>query len=404
MALQVVHSPEDTPETLTKSVFLVGPSPREASHPNWRPQAVEALAKAGYDGTVFLPVPRDGKWPQNYLDQVQWEQRHLNLADVVAVWCPRDLEKLPAFTTNVEFGELLTSGKMIYGRPDGAPKTRYLDARYQQLNRGLKPPQDRPCNSLDQLARQCVERIGEGSKRQAGERFVPLNVWRSRQFQAWYADLVAAGNRLDGASVLWTFHIPQANNFLLCYSIRVKVWVAAEKRHKENEYVLSRTDISSVCAFARDQGSHEMLDTKIVLVKEFRSPARTGDGFLHELPGGSSFKASVEDATQVAADELRTETGIDIPAKRFRAVTDRQLAGTFGSHKAFLFAVELTGQEIAAAERQEREGKSFGDRTETELTYIEVRTLRQILAEKLLDYATVGMIMQACLGEWTKRD
>ena len=62
-------------------------------------------------------------------------------------------------------------------------------------------------------------------------------------FQVWYRDLVAAGNRLDDAEVLWTFHIPQANNVVFCFAVRVKVWVTTEKRHKENEFIVSRADI-----------------------------------------------------------------------------------------------------------------------------------------------------------------
>ena len=223
MPLQVVHSPEETPEVLNKSVFLAGPSPRTAAHPNWRPQAVEAFEAAGYDGTLFLPIPRGGQWPDQYCDQVAWERRHIDLADVVAVWCPRDLEKLPAFTTNVEFGEALASGKLVYGRPDGAAKNQYLDERYEEVNGRQRPPFNKPCRSLPSLAEQCIARIGDGAERRAGERFVPLAVWRSRPFQAWHRDLVAAGNRLDGCRVLWTFHIPEAENFLLCFAIQVKV-------------------------------------------------------------------------------------------------------------------------------------------------------------------------------------
>ena len=39
---------------------------------------------------------------------------------------PRDLKMLPGFTSNVEFGEWMKSGKVILGYPEGAPKMRYL--------------------------------------------------------------------------------------------------------------------------------------------------------------------------------------------------------------------------------------------------------------------------------------
>jgi 8-oxo-dGTP pyrophosphatase MutT (NUDIX family) len=399
MLLQIIHSPEPTPDELTKSVFLAGPSPRRADDPNWRPAAVEALRQAGFDGTVFLPIPRDGKWPEDYSVQVEWERRHLALADVIALWCPRDLERLPGFTTNVEFGEWLHSGKLLYGRPEGAPSTRYLDARYSDVSRQLKPPFNAPCNSLEQLAQQCVDRLGEGAVRRGGERSVPLTVWRTPQFQAWYREVVAAGNRLDDAQVLWMFHIPQANNFLFCFALRVKVWVTAEERHKDNEFILSRSDISAICAYYPDPRSHELLDTKVVLIREFRSPARTADGYLHDLPGGSTFRPQ-ENPLQVASKELKEETGVEVPPDRFRSVAARQLAGTFGTHKGHLFAVELTADELRHMEELEQRGTSFGVAAETERTYVEVRTLRQVLKEELVDHASVGMIVQACLGRW----
>lgn len=399
MPIEIVHSPEPTPDVLTRSVFLAGPSPRTSEDPNWRPAAIEALRQTGFEGTVFLPIPRDGKWPENYLDQVEWEHRHLALADVVALWCPRDLEKLPGFTTNVEFGEWLHSGKMLYGRPEGAPSTRYLDARYSSFNQKQKPPFQIPAASLEDLAKQCVARLGDGASRRAGERFVPLAIWRTPQFQAWYQEVTAAGNRLDDVNVLWTFHIPQANNLLLCYALKVKVWVASENRHKENEFIVSRPDISAICAYSPDPQTHALLDTKVVLVREFRSPGRTKDGFLHDLPGGSSFKPK-EDPLVVASHELQEETGVEIPPARFRKIASRQLAGTFGTHKAHLFAVELKPAELQHMAMLEKRGESFGVAADTEKTYIEVRTIRDILQHELVDHACVGMIMQSCLSGW----
>ena len=38
---------------------------------------------------------------------------------------------MPAFTTNVEFGYWLHTGKVLYGRPDEAKKIKYLDWLYK---------------------------------------------------------------------------------------------------------------------------------------------------------------------------------------------------------------------------------------------------------------------------------
>jgi 8-oxo-dGTP pyrophosphatase MutT (NUDIX family) len=401
MALQVVHSPEELPETITSTVFLAGPSPRKEGDPNWRPEAIEALRRAGYRGTVLVPVPRNGEWPRDYNDQIAWESAHLAICDVILMWVPRDLEVLPGFTTNVEFGEWLHSGKLLYGRPPDSPKTGYLDARYRSVSSKQKPPFDQPVESLDQLAQMVVQRLGEGAARTIAERQVPLAVWRTPQFQSWYRELTAAGNRLDGARVLWSFFIPQANNLLLSYALHVKVWVAAERRHKENEFVLSRPDIAAICAFCPNEATHALLDTRIVLVREFRSPGRTVDGFVHDLPGGSTFKPGT-DPREVAAAELQEETGMTLPAERFLDLGARQLVAPFSTHKSHLFVVRLTPAELAEMERREREGQTFGVEADTERTQLEVRTLRQILEQRLVDHASVGMLMQACLHTWVE--
>jgi len=44
-------------------------------------------------------------------------------------WIPRNLESMPAFTSNIEFGEFLHSGKIILGYPETAHKMRYLKER-----------------------------------------------------------------------------------------------------------------------------------------------------------------------------------------------------------------------------------------------------------------------------------
>lgn len=403
MPIEIVHVPEPTPSVLKKSVFLAGPSPRQGTDPYWRPEAIEALRQAGFDGTVLIPLSRNSAEAIDFQTQAEWERAHLRLADVIAIWCPRDIDKLPGFTTNVEFGEWLHSGRLLYGRPEEAPNVRNLDLCYRSRNRKLKPPYNRPATSLVELARLCVESLGDGAERTAGDRAVPLLNWRTHQFQAWYHDLIAAGNRLDDAEVLWLFQIPEANNFVFSFALKVKVWVSKEERHKENEFVVSRSDISVLCAYFPDPQSHELLDTKIVLVREFRSPGRTADGFVHDLPGGSSFKVT-NNPTSVAASELKEETGLQLEPSRFEKIAQRQIAATFGTHKAHLFAVKLTAAELQQLESRETTNSTFGVGSESELTYLEIRTIRQILRNDLVDHACVGMIMQSCLAAWSIKD
>ena len=58
----------------------------------------------------------------------------LNVATIVVFWVPRNLETMPAFTTNVEFGWLAASGKCLFGAPTDSPKNKYLIALAKRFN------------------------------------------------------------------------------------------------------------------------------------------------------------------------------------------------------------------------------------------------------------------------------
>lgn len=380
--MEVVYAGEDAPSSYSKSVFLVGPTPRSQDVESWRPTMLTCLEHVGYDGVVFSPERRDGIFNSSYDDQAKWEKKHLLLADVVIAWVPRDLKGMPAFTTNVEFGTFIDSGKLLYGRPDRSPKNRYLDWLYEDRDVG------RVHDNMISLAREAAGRIGDGALRTDGERHVPIHIWRMPAFQSWYRALLSVGNRLDDANVLWTFSV--RGKAFSC-ALWAKVWINSEGRHKENEFVIVRSDISTVFAFRRD--NDDFLESQVLLVKEYRVPARTADGFIHELPGGSSFKPD-ENPFEVAAHELEEETGIKVEPYRIRQLTGRQLAGTLSSHRAELFVVELSEQEMAMASDVARASQIFGVAEDSERTYLEVKTLREILVSQDVDWSTLGMVFQ----------
>jgi hypothetical protein len=112
---------------LRKSIFLAGPTPRSPEVPSWRPRAVQLLQEMGFDGTVFVPEDDDASWKFSYDDQIEWELEALHSATVIAFWVPRDLETMPAFTTNVEFGLFAKNRNVVLGCPEDAPKMKYLD-------------------------------------------------------------------------------------------------------------------------------------------------------------------------------------------------------------------------------------------------------------------------------------
>ncbi|MFG2567157.1 nucleoside 2-deoxyribosyltransferase domain-containing protein [Streptomyces sp. NPDC048567] len=107
------------------SVFLAGPTPR-MSRPvdSWRPTAIAEL-DAQWDSdvplTVFSPESRDSIRAAHYDHQVGWETEAREQADVVLYWIPRDLETLPGFTTNVEFGLDIAQRNIVLGCPPDCP-------------------------------------------------------------------------------------------------------------------------------------------------------------------------------------------------------------------------------------------------------------------------------------------
>ena len=114
-----------------KSIFLAGPTPRDKDTISWRVDAVKILEKLGFDGIVYVPEYSTWKPKTDYVDQAMWEREGLSNATIIAFWIPRHLPDMPAFTTNVEFGYWLHSGKVVYGRPNDAEKIKYLDWLYK---------------------------------------------------------------------------------------------------------------------------------------------------------------------------------------------------------------------------------------------------------------------------------
>lgn len=114
------------------SIFLAGPTPRDEETISWRLDAIKYLKEQNYDGVVYIPEDEFVR-KNDFIDQVEWERKGLENATVIVFWVPRELEKMPAFTTNVEFGYWLakTPNRIIYGRPDNAKKIKYLDWLYK---------------------------------------------------------------------------------------------------------------------------------------------------------------------------------------------------------------------------------------------------------------------------------
>jgi len=137
--MNIIYSDQSIPDNLGPSVFLAGPTPRlEKPVPSWRPDAVKLFLDAGFNGTILIPEYSEFHPLRSYDDQVEWEWKGLHGCDVIMFWVPRDLETMPAFTTNVEFGFYIDKKVSVYGRPEGSKKNTYLDWLYNKVL-GKKP-------------------------------------------------------------------------------------------------------------------------------------------------------------------------------------------------------------------------------------------------------------------------
>lgn len=172
-------------ESYPYSMFLCGPSPRDFNARCWRASALAILHGFDYDGIVFVPessnyvwsevdawcdVSHFGAWEEtdwipdydcphepaifDYMKQVEWEKWGLSNATKVVFWIPRSIKgKMPGFTTNIEFGRYIDSGRVLYGRPDWAEHIRYIDWLYNDVT-GKEP-----FNNMNELLLQAVQEL-----------------------------------------------------------------------------------------------------------------------------------------------------------------------------------------------------------------------------------------------------
>lgn len=387
--MEVVYAGEEMPEKFTKSIFLAGPTPRnKEEQESWRPDALSILEDKGYDGVVFVPEPRNGEFKHSYDDQVEWEEKYLNVADCIVFWVPRDIEpdskgypKMAAFTTNVEFGVWQSSGKIVFGAPPKATKNGYLKYYAEKYN---VPVADSLVETLDDA----LEMLGDGAEREGGARYVPLFIWKVDSFQSWYKAQTEAGNKLEKARLLFNFR-PRFKSFVFLWILHAEVYVVSEDRVKTNEFVMARTDISAVCLYHENGDS--LFENEVVIIKEFRTPSSAEDGFVRELPGGSAPKGNVN-PVDVAAEEVHEETGFYLDPSRLKEHGARRLAGTFSAHKAHLFSAEITDKELEWFKSQD--GIVHGNIEDSERTFIEVHTVQNLIDNNLVDWTTLGMILR----------
>ncbi|MEK7072531.1 MAG: nucleoside 2-deoxyribosyltransferase domain-containing protein [Patescibacteria group bacterium] len=216
--MQVVYAHEPLPISITKSIFLAGPTPRSQDVKSWRPEALTILEQLGYDGVVFVPEDGDKKWQgSEYLNQIEWEEYCLNVADCIVFWIPREMATMPALTTNIEWGAWCDSGKVVLGAPPEAEHVgyqKYYASKYQVPTAG----------TLDETLKLAMTMVGEGAVRTGGEREVPLHIWKMPTFQEWYETQRQFNCRLDGAKIIWTLNEDLESKTDYRFAIMIKLY------------------------------------------------------------------------------------------------------------------------------------------------------------------------------------
>lgn len=377
--MKLIYTNDPIPTSITKSIFLAGPTPRTEDVISWRIEAIKILKDLNFDGTVFIPEFEDFNKNDSISseDRILWEEKCLNLCDCIVFWVPRDLKDLPAFTTNIEFGMWHDSGKIVFGAPKDSPKNSYLRYYCDRYNISNN------YELLDTL-KSAIKYLGEGAVRNDGEVNVPLYIWRLDQFQSWYLSHKKIGNELRDARVLFTFR-PGNKDFVFTSILHVNIFIKHENRYKTNEFVLSRPDISSILIWKKN----DPIDSSdIVLIKEFRSPVSNNEGLVKELIGGSSKNS--EDMLHVASEEILEETGFNVEPSRLKFHVSRQLAATLSSHKCNLFSLEISSEELEWFKSQK--DVYYGLEKDSERTLIDVLKLKDIHKDTSIDWSTIGMI------------
>lgn len=378
----VVHALEQPPASFEKSIFLAGPSPRNPQTPSWRPDAIRVLEESGYDGVIFVPEHRSNKWHGDKLSQMRWEDEYMRVADCILFWIPRNMETMPALTTNVEFGRWEASGKIVLGAPKAAVKNEYL-LHHAYMN-GI------PVGETLERTVELSLMIANGAEpfRHNGFREIPTPILQTASFQRWLTAQESAGNKIHHVQPLLTFRVGPGRQVVLFWALHVNMFVTAENRYKKNEVVIARPDVSAVVLYQR---ATNLDDSIVVLVREYRTTATNSSGYVYEVPSGSNIFNDSNPHEQAIA-EVREETSLTIDSSRMQPHGSRQLVATMSTHHAYMYSVALTDAEIATL--REQADKPCGVIGESERTYVHVTTLGEIRSSDNVDWSTLGMILQ----------
>ena len=213
---------------------------------------------------------------------------------------------------------------------------------------------------------------------------IPLVIYITDVFKEWYYNLKCTNHILTDFNVEKCVFVgtkPVYNTrYLLFWIAHVNIFISLENRYKYNEIIIGRPDVCSTLLYYQEDGSN-IYNTKICVIKEMRSPGRTLDGYIYELPGGSNFKPS-SNPLDAAIQELEEETGIHTDLYKSDNLSYEgffQLASTVSTHGCHLFSYKLSSDEFNKINSHLMECPNAGKAKETECTYVQFVPLNIIL-------------------------
>jgi len=120
----VINAPDDIPEG-HRLIYLAGAIDMGEAE-NWQKKVISILSKR--DDLTLLNPRRSNFEPQMEEEQIKWELRALEKADVILMWFPRESN---APISLLEFGLYLKSGKLLVGVENGFYRQRNIELTAQ---------------------------------------------------------------------------------------------------------------------------------------------------------------------------------------------------------------------------------------------------------------------------------
>lgn len=159
----LITSPELTPIT-QPLIFLAGPI---QGAPDWQARAAALIAAEAPDCDIASPRRQIEKFAKlneaEYLEQVQWEHRHLAAAaksGVILFWLAAEDHIIEgrsyAQTTRFELGEAVTEHRLAGTKVVVGFEQGFSNAKYLRYTLAKKAPGIMLCDTLEDTCRQAV--------------------------------------------------------------------------------------------------------------------------------------------------------------------------------------------------------------------------------------------------------